>query len=231
MVKVGIIGLGFMGGVHAGAWKAAGAQVVALADSDAKRLAAFTVEGGEPTRLTDAKALIARADLDVVDICVPTPIHLELAKAALAAGKNVLCEKPLTRSSADAKVLCDAARDAKGFLMPAQCVRFWPGWDWLIDACKTNTYGKLRYASFQRVSSPPAGWFMNHQLSGGALYDQHIHDTDLIVTMLGLPKSVTSVANVGPSGGFDLVSTRYRYADDQVVVAHGGWGLDAGFGF
>ncbi|HYE06925.1 MAG TPA: Gfo/Idh/MocA family oxidoreductase [Planctomycetota bacterium] len=230
MVAVGIIGLGFMGGVHAGAWKAAGATIVALADSDAAKLAAFAVDG-TPARLADAKALIARPDVEVVDICLPTPLHLEAAKMALAAGKHVLCEKPLTRNSADAKALCDAARGAKGFLMPAQCVRFWPGWDWLLDGARSGKHGKLRSVMFQRVSSPPPGWFMNHELSGGALYDQHIHDTDLVVAMLGRPKSVTSVGFVGPSGGIDLVSTRYRYADDQIVVADGGWALDGAFGF
>ncbi len=143
----------------------------------------------------------------------------------------MLCEKPLTRNLADAKTLCDAARGAKGFLMPAQCVRFWPGWDWLLDAARSGAHGRLKYVQLRRVSSPPPGWFMNHELSGGALYDQHIHDTDLVLAMLGKPKSVTSVGCTGPSGGIDLVSTRYRYADDQIVVAEGGWALDAGFGF
>src|SRR5947209_153787 len=81
--------------------------------------------------------------IDLIDICAPTRAHHELSIAALRAGKHVLCEKPLARSARLAREIAAEASAAKGFFMPAMCLRFWPEWAWLQRAVQEQTYGKV----------------------------------------------------------------------------------------
>src|SRR5262245_47141740 len=113
MTRIGLVGLGFMGRMHISAYaKMPHARIVAIADQDPKRAAgdfsgAWGNIAGAAERLdmtgvtgtTDFQALIENPDVDLVDICVPTPAHETLAVAALETGKHVLCEKPLSLES------------------------------------------------------------------------------------------------------------------------------------
>lgn len=110
-LRSGIVGTGFMGGVHARAVRAAGGTVVAYAGRDAGRTADAAVRAGVSLALTPAE-LVTHPEVDIVHICTPNSLHRELASAAIAAGKHVVCEKPLALSGADAAYLDAAARDA-----------------------------------------------------------------------------------------------------------------------
>ncbi len=245
MTRIGIIGLGTMGRVHYEAYsQIPTAQVVAVADADparAKGDLAGTAGNISPgglrhlpmdriTGFTDYQALLALPAVEAVDICLPTPFHREVAVAALAAGKHVICEKPMARTPADARAIAKAAAKAKGILMPAQCMRFWPGWDWLKQACAEQRYGRVLAATFTRLSSRPAGWYRQAADSGGALLDLHIHDVDMINWLFGAPRAVSS-RGYGAGGGIDHVWTHYHYGKGPLVVAEGGWALSDGFGF
>ena len=144
MVKVGVIGLGMMGNTHLDAYaKLDNASVVAISDADPDRLTGKTKAGGNvegqaqgafdfssARQYDDGMKLINDEEVQLVDICLTTPLHCAFAQAALAAGKHVLVEKPLAGSSEQAQQIVDAASQAQGFAMPAMCMRFWPGWDW-----------------------------------------------------------------------------------------------------
>ena len=245
MIRVGIIGLGMMGRCHLAGWeKVEGAEVVAIADSDPKR-ASGDLSGGwgnidagtenvdmeRVTGTTDPAELIAMENVDVVDICVPTPFHADLAVAALEAGKHVLCEKPLARTAADAERIAAAAAASPGMFMPGMCIRFWPEYKWLKDAADSNAYGKVLGATFRRVASMPPGWFANAEMSGAAALDLHLHDTDFVQYLLGMPNAVASCGYSKTTDGVDHIVTRYFYDDVPLVVAEGGWCMDDGFGF
>jgi predicted dehydrogenase len=245
MIRVGIIGLGMMGRCHLEGWdKVEGAEVVAVADSDPKR-AAGDLSGGwgnidagtenidmdRVTGTTDPMELIAMENVDVVDVCVPTPFHADLAIAALEAGKHVLCEKPLARTAADARRIAAAAAASPGMFMPGMCIRFWPQYKWLKDAVESNAYGRVLSATFRRVASMPPGWFSNAEMSGGAALDLHLHDTDFVQFLLGMPRAVASCGYSKTTEGVDHIVTRYFYDDTPIVVAEGGWCMDDGFGF
>ena len=246
MIRVGIIGFGFMGQTH---WRCYSklcdeARVVAIADQNPSRAkgdvsgtwgnlgdGAESVDFSAVATTTDWRELISMGNVDAVDVCVPTPYHVEVVEAALSAGKYVLCEKPLARTLRDAQVIARAAESAKTFLMPAMCMRFWPEWAWLKAAISDNRYGRVLGASFLRQGTAPPGWYRNGEMSGGALLDLHIHDTDFVCFLFGKPKGVSSRGYRAGTGQIDHVSTQYFYDGVPLVVADGGWSFTEPYPF
>src|SRR5690606_3243667 len=132
---------------------------------------------------------------------------------------------------ADAKRIADAAAKAKGYFIPAMCMRFWPQWQWLKQAVEDGRYGKVRSATFRRVATLPGGWFREGSKSGGAILDLPIHDVDFIYHVFGMPKGVFSRGYSEKTGQIDHVSTQYLYDNIPLVQAEGGWVMSDGFGF
>jgi predicted dehydrogenase len=247
-VNVGVIGLGFMGVTHLKALQQLPqGRVVAVCDAvrrpeNGQLSAGGNVGDGKPVTLDmsvvrvyqDYRELLADPQVEAVDICLPTPLHPEVAVAALAAGKYVLCEKPMARTSALGRQMVEAAQKARGFLMPAMCMRFWPGWGWLKNVVESGQYGRVLAARFRRVAEPP-GWsksqFMDGQKSGGALLDLHIHDVDFVQYCFGRPQAVYATGYTCLSGAIDHVVAQYRVASGAMVYAEGGWAMAPGFGF
>jgi predicted dehydrogenase len=248
-VNVGVVGIGFMGATHIRSYmNIPGARVAAICDAarlpvdgDLSHIAG-NIGGGAPLKLDmkQVKAysrfeeLLADPNIDLIDLCVPTPQHHPCSLAALNAGKHVICEKPLARTSALCREIVEAAAKAKGFFMPAMVMRFWPGWSWLKSAIDSQAYGKLLAARFRRISSPP-GWskasYFKGDESGGALLDLHIHDTDFVQFCFGRPRSVFSVGTTRFSGAIDHVVTAYQVPGGFPVTAEGSWIMTEGFGF
>jgi len=249
MVNVGIVGLGFMGLTHIRAYRQIPqARIVAICD--AVRLPAdgnlSSVAGNIATTDTiqfdmsvvkgyrDFHQMLENPEVQLVDICLPTPLHAPVSIAALKAGKHVLCEKPLARSVAVCKSIVDAARGAKGFFMPAMCLRFWPEWVWVKQAIAGNRYGHVLAAQFRRLSAPP-GWsqstYLKGEDSGGALLDLHIHDSDFVQFCFGRPRRVFSTGLSRISGAIDHVVTQYEVSGGACVFAEGSWLMTPAFGF
>jgi predicted dehydrogenase len=247
-VNVAVVGLGFMGVTHLRAWqKIKEARIVAVCDSVRAPVngilpgvsgnihGADTLDLGRKLKVfTNLDALLADPDVDLVDLCVPTPLHVPMAVAALKSGKHVVCEKPLARNAAQARKIIAAARAAKGWLLPAMCIRFWPEWAWLKQAVDDQRFGKVFAARFRRVSENP-GWsrdsYLNGAQSGGALLDLHIHDSDFVQFLFGMPNSVFSTGLERISGAIDHVVTQYQVACGAVVHAEGTWLMTSGHGF
>jgi predicted dehydrogenase len=249
MVNVAVVGLGFMGVTHLKAYlKLKNVRIAAICD--AVRLPEngdfSTISGnfstGEPLKLdvTQVKAtkdlneLLADPAIDLIDLCVPTPTHVKLATLALRSGKHVVCEKPLARTSAQAREILAVAQQSRGYFIPAMCMRFWPGWSWLKTAIERETYGKVKAARFRRVGEPPA-WgreaYFNGAASGGALLDLHIHDVDFVQYLFGRPKAVYAQGFTHYSGAIDHVVAQYTVANGASVSAEGSWMMSDGFGF
>lgn len=263
-LNIGVIGLGMMGQTHLDAYvKLPGVKVVAVADFDEDKLSGKTTAGGNIEgqaqggfdfatpglkKYRDGKDLIADTDIDIVDICVPTPGHLPVGLASLLAGKHTLIEKPLARTYEQASQLAAAAEEAwekhHAVSMCAMCMRFWPGWDWLKDAVENQTYGKIQAAAFRRVASFPGGpFYSNGEASGGALLDLHIHDSDFIrycfapgVNVDEFDLNVQGYSKI--TGQPDHILTTYRMpaathgiADDALIYAEGSWAMAEGFEF
>jgi predicted dehydrogenase len=245
-VNVAVVGLGFMGVTHIKAYQQLrAARLVAVCD-----LVRLPVNGvlagvignvsgsGDINLGRDVKVyralgdVLADREVELVDLCVPTPLHPEQSIAALKAGKHVLCEKPLALTSSQARDIVRAAQSASGFFMPAMCMRFWPGWSWLKEVVTKQTYGKIQAARFRRMSETPAwskGTYAQGNTSGGALLDLHIHDTDFVQFLFGRPASVFSSGVTRGGNSIDHVVTQYNYANGPTVYAEGSWLLAKGF--
>jgi predicted dehydrogenase len=244
---VGVIGLGFIGGLHVRAWSAAAAaghdvRLAAVCDKDRERRAGRAAAAGNlgaphaGALLFDPRcvrayerpsALLDDPDVAIVSICTYTETHVDLACAALEAGRHVLVEKPVALHAADAARLLEAARVRPDRLcMPALCMRFWPGWDWLLARVADGRHGPVRRAAFRRLSPAPSwgsGFYGDEARSGAALFDLHVHDADLVRAAFGPPSSLAS------RGSARHVVTEYAFRDGpEHVVAEGGWLDDPG---
>jgi predicted dehydrogenase len=124
--RIGIVGTGFIGAVHARAAVRAGARVVAVSASTPARTEDAARRLGAEEGIADAEALVTSPGIEVVHICTPNSLHRPLAEAALSAGKHVVCEKPLAVELEDARALC-AAADRAGLVATVPFVyRFYP---------------------------------------------------------------------------------------------------------
>ena len=198
MQKVAIIGLGFMGTMHAQIYKQLrDASLVAVVDKQkAKANRDLGKLGIEAAVFGTFEEMIQCCDVDVVDICLPTDLHAPFALKAIAAGRHLFCEKPLALTQADGKKIAVAAKKAGTFFQVGQCIRFWPEYMAFEAFVKSRKAGKLLSLSLQRRAGRPAystdDWLNDGNRSGGSALDLHIHDTDFVHHLLGKPDAVTS---------------------------------------
>lgn len=248
MLRVGIVGFGFMGRMHFRCWSAQeSARVVAVCDANPNikedtHRAVGNIDGAaedidfEGIELfTDFDEMIAKADLDAISLTLPTYLHAEFSERALSQDVNVLCEKPMALTVGECERMIAAAQKSGKLLQIGHCLRFWPEYVKAKEIVDSGTYGKIVAAMFQRLGSPPGwsldNWFVDESRSGGVALDLHIHDTDFVQFLFGMPKAVCSHGAAGPHGQLIHIVTQYIYGDDQVVTAEGGWGMTPAFGF
>jgi predicted dehydrogenase len=235
MTGIGIIGLGFMGMTHfEGAKGVQGGKVVAIATRSEKKRRGdwsdiqgnFGPRGSAHTDLSGVAVYADYADLlrdpkvQLVDICLPTDQHEVVALQALAAGKHVLVEKPISVDLAAADRMVAAARQAGRMLMVAQVLPFFPEFRWLRETVQSGRFGKLRAASFHRVITSP-DWSDNmsdFRKLGGWGIDLHIHDNHYISLLCGVPRQVFS-RGLLMDGLVNHVCTQYLFDDPQLTVS------------
>lgn len=186
-LRSGIIGTGFMGSVHAHAVRAAGGEVSAIAGSSQASAEAAAAALGARTAAESPEALIARDDVDVIHICTPNATHADLARKAIAAGKAVVCEKPLATSVGDARELTDLA-DRAGVVTGVPFVyRFYPAVREARDRILRGDAGRLwllhgSYLQDWLAGAEATNWRVDSKLGGAsrAFGDIGVHWCDLM---------------------------------------------------
>nr|WP_246286144.1 Gfo/Idh/MocA family oxidoreductase [Microbacterium pseudoresistens] len=221
-MTVGILGAGGIAPCHLEAWRALGATCLIASRTPPMRLAAD--HGAEV--LADADELIARAD--VVDILTPTPTHADYALRAIAAGRYVVCEKPLAGSAADAQRIADAAAAAGVLLFPAHVVRYFPAYTRIHRAVAAGVLGGLREVRLSRVgTAPTADWFFSERAGGGIIRDFLIHDIDQALWLAGPVRSVNAAQNPPTVGDRVPMPVRaevvLEHESGTVSRIHGAW--------
>ena len=196
MTRVGIVGLGFMGMIHYLAYQRLhGVKVQAICEQDPVRRGGDwrTIKGnfGPPgeqmdlagvAQYADLDAMLADSQLDLIDICLPTALHAPAAIKALAAGKHVLCEKPIALRPAEGIAMVDAADKAGRMLMIGHVLPFFPEYRFAYDAIRSGQYGPIKGGHFKRIISDPL-WmprFYDPAVIGGPMLDLHVHDAHFI---------------------------------------------------
>src|SRR3990172_5093343 len=226
MIRIGVVGIGFMGMIHYyAAQRVKNARVTAICTRDAKKLAGdwtgiqgnFGPRGGREDlrsvkRYKDVEEIAADPDVDLLDVCLPSDLHKAAAIAGLRAGKHVLVEKPIALETAEADEMLAAAREAKRQLLVAHVLPFFGEFAFAREAIQSGRYGKLLGAHFKRIISKP-DWsdaIADIRKTGGPGVDLHIHDTHFIGLACGVPREVFS-RGIQREGAVEYLTTLYLY--------------------
>jgi predicted dehydrogenase len=245
-MRIGVVGLGFMGATHLRAWQGVkGAELGAVASSDASKLAGDLSgisgnleRGGEQMDFGDARRyqtfeeLVADASVDAVDLCTPSHLHADQAVRALRAGKHVLVEKPMARTGEECERMLAAASGK--VLMVGHVLRFWPDYVAALGLVRSGSLGKLRSAFLRRKCAAPdwSPWLRDKAKSGGAVLDLLVHDFDYCLQLVGAPSHIEATGVEDSANGVDLIEARLDCGDGATqVVVSGGWHHPASYPF
>ncbi len=231
MLRVGIIGVGFMGWIHWLAYKKnPQVKVVAICENDEKKLSGdwTAIKGnfgppGEQVDLSDVATYsdageFFQHDLDLVDICLPPSLHCPIAVNAFDNQRHVFCEKPMALQLAECDEMLAAASSANRHLLIGHVLPFFPEYQFARETIASGKYGKLLGGQFKRVISDPT-WvpnFYDPQSVGGPLLDLHVHDAHFIRAMFGMPNGVSSVGR-RRGAVVEFCTTNYRFDSDVSV--------------
>jgi len=195
MLKVGVIGAGFIGNCHAQAWQNVNnAKLLKIADIEelkAKKVAQqYNIE-----YTSNPEDLINDKNLDIVDVCLPTDLHQEFVIKGAKAKKHIFCEKPLARTIEDGKKMIDICRENKVKFMVGHVLRFFPEYSLIkqqIDAGIVGKPGIIRVSRLNvfPVSETGKNWYGNFERSGGVIFDMAIHDLDYLRWCFGEPERI-----------------------------------------
>ncbi|MCB1069035.1 MAG: Gfo/Idh/MocA family oxidoreductase [Verrucomicrobia bacterium] len=219
ILNIAVIGLGRWGPNHVRNFSnLSGSQVVAAADIEAKNRDRIQANFGVET-VDDYRKILDRPEVDAVVVCTPTATHFEIVKAALEAGKHVLCEKPLTHKADDAWELVRLAADKKRQLMTGHIFLFNPGIEYLEKAVQEGLAGPLYYINAIRTNLGPFRSDVN------AAWDLASHDLYIFNHLLKMRPSW-----VAATGGSylrnpveDIVFLTLQYPNGVMGHIHVSW--------
>ncbi|OEU72444.1 MAG: hypothetical protein BA869_03930 [Desulfuromonadales bacterium C00003107] len=214
------------------------AELVAVCDIVEERVNAAGKQA-EVDVYTDYRRILDRKDIDMVDICVPTDLHAQIAIDAMSMGKHVLCEKPMAHTMDAADAMREAAIQNDVKLMIGQVRRFdhrYVSIKEQIDAGKVGRPVFIRRAERQFLPFPPEAWHWNPKMGGGVILDIGVHVTDLFywyfqreaVEVYAVAKSVRESAVAADS--FDHAFITCKFEGGGVGFAETSWAYPEGFG-
>lgn len=217
-LTVGVIGAGGISHPHLAAWRHLGVDVAVYSDEGAAEAAA---QYGA-RQAADLAELLATCD--VVDVCTPSYTHHAIVLAAAAAGRHVICEKPLSHLRVEAVEMIEACKAAGVQLHPGQVVRYFPEYAAAKAAVDAGRIGQPAVMRFNRRGArPQRAWFADTTRSGGIVVDQMIHDIDFARWVAGEVVQVFATV-VGSAPGPTIGIVVLTHADGALSHLTGGWG-------
>ena len=207
--RVGIIGTGGIAHCHMAGYKACpDVEVVALCDLDVRKAKDFGIEQGVPDARVYEKYedMLANEKLDAVSVCTWNAAHKAPTIAALNAGVNVICEKPMAMNRFEAQEMCDAAKKSGKLLQIGFVRRFGNDADILKTFIDAGSMGDIYYAkaTYLRRNGCPGRWFGDKTYSGGGpLIDLGVHVMDLVRYLCRNPKPVSAYGFTYDNLGFN----------------------------
>jgi len=233
MLRVGLVGVGFMGWIHYLSYKKTkGTKLAAICTRDERKLggdwtgikgnfgpAGEKVNLSGVTKYTEFDDLLSDTSIDLVDICLPPNLHAEASIAALKAGKHVFVEKPMGLTAAECDKIMQAAEKSKKQVLVGHCLPLLPEYAYARKLIDSGKYGKLLGGHFKRVISDPL-WlkdFWEPKKVGGPLVDLHVHDAHFIRLLFGMPTAVTSQGRMR-GDVVEYCVSQFQFADPSLVV-------------
>ncbi len=227
-MRVGIVGTGSMGDVHAKAWQEAGVKLSGVISGQFEHAQAFAQKH-------DTQAFSSLQDLlelvDVLDICAPTHLHREMTEAAAKAGKHVICEKPIALNLEDARAMIEVCSSQHVRLFIAQVVRFFPQYRAAGEIFKSGQLGNLGVLRLKRAGYQPSPtWFSDESKSGGMVMDMMIHDFDYALWLGGKVVRVyaTSARASTPTSSGDYALVTLGFESGAMAQIEAGWAYPKG---
>jgi predicted dehydrogenase len=233
MQRVAVIGAGKIGRTHAEAYAAIpNAELVAICDSRTD-VAEEMAKEFSAKAVADVDQLLKEVEVDAIDVCTPTPAHLDVIKAAAAAGKHIACEKPLARTISQAMEADRICEEAGVTLFVAHVVRWFPEYRKLKSLIESGAIGEtveVRASRQSKAPLRPGNWLTNVQTSGGVVLDLVIHEFDWLRSVYGNVRRVYAKGLYNshiPDADYALVTLRF----ENGVIAHieGSWQKPSGF--
>lgn len=210
MLKVGLIGVGGISGSHIPAWDAMeDTELTSLCDIRPERMEPYP----DKHHYTDFDEMLEKEELDILDICLPTYLHVDFAIKAMQRGIHVICEKPISLKEEDVDRAYRAAHENNVCFMVAQVLRFWPEYELIKELYDSGRYGRLLSGYMGRLNGYPKwswdDWMLDEARSGLIPFDLHIHDLDFCVYAFGAPTDVQEKRVKLPKQ--DYISAVYQF--------------------
>jgi UDP-N-acetylglucosamine 3-dehydrogenase len=230
-LKIGLIGAGFMGNVHLKAYaRIPNVEVVGVVDvRPAAAKAGAELVGARP--FSSYEDLVEEVDL--IDICLPTPYHRDFAVRAARDGKHVVLEKPMARSLEEAAEMLEAFESSEGELFVAHVVRFFPEYVRLKRMVEEDAFGTIGVVRTSRkVPFLPAwnDWYADWRASGGLIVDMLIHDFDFLRWAFGEVERVYAKSIFGREfNRIDYALITLGFLNGTIAHVEGHWGYPAAF--
>jgi predicted dehydrogenase len=233
MKNIAIVGFGFIGKTHFEAYRhIESAQVTAICTRDIVK-AKGALQSYSGSIVTEFEKILEDNTIDIIDICLPTYLHKEYIIKAANAGKQIICEKPLTLTEESANLIVEAVSRNKVNLFVAQVLRFWPEYQAIKQYCETGKLANIEMVHAQRLGQRPkwSSWFQDPDKSGGALFDLHIHDIDFLFYLLGEVETVYSVGAKNQYGAWDHIMTTVTFKSKCKAYIEASQSMPMGYPF
>ncbi len=225
-MKIGIVGTGFMGTTHAAGWAETEAEIAGFVSKSTAN--AQTLAEQYNTKLyPDFDTMLG--EVDVVDICTPTHLHHDMVLRAAAAGKHIVCEKPLARTVEQAQDMLAACKNAGVKLFVAHVVRFFPEYAQAKAIATSGEMGQPAVIRLKRGTFQPKkatdNWFVDIEKSGGMIMDLMIHDFDYARWVGGEVESVfaKNIGNSHPDAPVDFGLAILTHRNGAISHVEGSW--------
>lgn len=197
-LRIGLIGAGNIARTHLSSYrKNPNVEIAAICDIDFAKCNAAADMFNIPQRFASVAEMLAGAKLDAADVCVWNCAHAECAIAALNAGLDTMCEKPMAMTAAEAQAMLDASKKNGKLLMLGFVTRFSNEARIAKDFIDKGYLGEIYYskATYMRRNGNPGGWFSDKSRSGGGpIIDIGVHPLDLTRYLMGNPQPVSVFA-------------------------------------
>ncbi|MDD2431793.1 MAG: Gfo/Idh/MocA family oxidoreductase [Firmicutes bacterium] len=228
-MRVAVLGCGQISPVHLKSWQNIHeAEVVVVVDIDLDKAKTRQKEFNISESETDYNLVIEREDIDVIDICLPTNLHMDAALKAARSGKHIFCEKPMARTLDEARLMQETAERHNVKLHIGFVRRFCNSWLKMKELVQSGILGeKVVWRSATCHQGAPTPWYYQKAEGAGPFLDGAVHNYDFANFMFGRIKSVNSgLFTLGSKGdAFDTGSVSLEYENGAILHMNWSWAL------